>query len=234
MSNIFNGTGMTYFQVPNNFIGLLKTLPGNSTNIYMLVLYTAQKDSTPTVTLTSRQIEEVGVSQRRMKDALDRLADSGLVKITRTKGNGAAITFELMDIETALPIPTRKEKELSIDTLTRHQLLTYALNRLAEFSPYEDDNGVRAACPFHLARKNTDDLSFNTRTGQWRCFHKECSYHEGGHLIEIEVALSSKKGKTMTPTQAWAKIVQAIRGSEREEAMKQQALKNAMEEMASA
>jgi hypothetical protein len=238
VSNMLRGLGIGYSQVPDDVSlsdTLMSALRGDSLKLYVRICGIAQRKSTTTVRLASKEIQALGVSKNYIKTAVDNLLHLGLTAVTQRKGPGGYFEFELLDAVTHLPIPTLGARKLDAGTLTDRQLDAYFMHRLATNYSHHDTQGVMAFCPFHEDGRKKPTLSVKTvGSGAWHCFKPECPHHAGGSLIYFEVVYNLlHSSKPITTTVAWERIVCIIRGAERQEELIRQSVDNATAEMAS-
>ncbi len=229
MSNIFRGLGMVYFQVPDEIVstGLLSKLPGKALSIYLLILATAQRKSSPIVRLTSAEITEAcDINKNHVTPSVKKLAALGLISFLHRKGAGWFYEFELLDPGTRLPIPPASEKELSLGTLTRKQVHSYFMYRLLPDFSHPTDDGFVARCPFHSSHKLKPTLSVKVAGGGgvWKCHDTDCERHDGGSMLDFEMAFQHLRGRRINSTSAWERITFIIRSQERKEMLDDRAL----------
>lgn len=239
MSNILHGLGLIYFQMPDHIADLVPEMSGNAARLALVVYREAQRRSKPVLAFTPRAlIDATGLNKNALSPAIDELVKLGLMRVTRLKGAQWTITFELLDAETGLPIPTLKGRQLSASHLTDAQQKLYVLTKLLPWFSHWDEDGTHlwSRCPFHESAKQKATLCVRTGASglTWKCHHDGCSQSEGGSIIDMEMALADKQSKAISTTTAWERIVSAIRGAERNEQIAAQALDDAHREMATA
>ena len=225
--NVWQNLGVTYFQVPDSIVtsGTLAKLKGTSMRLYLLILSVAQRKSRPTVELTVKDIADAtGMNRRHVDGAAQELQKCRLVDVVRHKGNKWGYEFHLLDPETRLALPTVYKRELNAANLSKSQMESYFLHHLGQNFNHFDDNGIWARCPFHTYLKPKPTLSIRTvgTSATWRCTEPEC-HHEGGSIIDFEIAMSRLKGKSITGSNAWQKIVHIIKAAERKQAIEKDA-----------
>jgi hypothetical protein len=227
---------MIYFQVPDELVSSkkLSKLKDTSLRLFLLILAMAQRKSSPTIYLTTEEIKETGISKNYVSSAVKQLGDLRLVTATQHKGKRWGYTFDLLDPETGLPLPTMHERKLDASKLTQKQLQTYFLSHLATNFSHFDDNGFWAKCPFHFSAKPKATLSVKTvGSGAWKCHEETCSHNCGGSVIDFEMAIRGLQGKWVNTKVAWERIVFVIRASERKEVLEKQSHDEALVSMAS-
>jgi Zn-finger protein len=209
-------------------------LKGNPLSLYLLILAVAQRTSSPTVKITSEQMRQIGISKNYVTPAAKTLADEGLVSMVQRKGKDWGFEFELLDVGTGLPVPSLYGRKIDITTVTQKQIHDYFLTRLLTYYDHEDDNGFMARCPFHPSENKKPTLSIKTTgTGVWKCHEATCDHHEGGSLIDFEVAYTHRNGgRLLNATTAWERITSAMRGAQRKEDVMAASLHEANETMA--
>src|SRR5947208_2217899 len=116
MSNIFKGTDVCYFQIPQAIIrrSMLKEMTGSALKLYVAVLYEAQRYSNPNITLTSREAERTtGLSANSVSSARTALVDGGYLKAAVSS---RGCEYIICDPETAQPV--LRTKSLTVEETT--------------------------------------------------------------------------------------------------------------------
>jgi hypothetical protein len=193
MSNIFQHTGDTYFQIPKQIVkdGLLKTLSEPAKDLLWYLLYEAQERTSNVLLLaTSKVSDRTGISRfKPFRDARRQLAFHGLVSSEEVKSG-------LWRYEIATKVSTRG---LDLDALTRDELEPFFESHLGN-DTWSGDNGLRFPCPFHINKKREHPLCVKLKReddapgiGVWHCFQCE----RAGKLIELEYLMAKYNRNTI-------------------------------------
>lgn len=206
--NIFNNTGIFYFQVPSHVLesSVWAELKPASQSLYIYLLFRAQHDSTPFVTLTAKQLKDgAGLSAVSVSVARKELTDKRLVWPTDKQKEGCQ--YEILDPATGLPIG----KVQDFNALSPELLEAYFMHHLHGHSPKRTEEGMRFVCPFHDGNGKSDQaLAVKLSDGgPWSCGGwKGCK--KRGKLVAFEMAMAAKHGKTITQTEAHHQIQQIL------------------------
>jgi hypothetical protein len=186
MSNVFQNTSETYFQIPKRIVtdGILKQLMPSSMALYITILkQTQEKSSTVVMFNTSTLLDSLAIARGNLRIARAQLLEYNLVRSTEVKRG--LWMFEVL---------TRHGKGLDnsiidLDKLSRVEVESFYLPHLINYDAmFNADDNVISNCPFcsrglnkksfHL--KLTDD---GMGIGVWHCF--ECQ--KAGRMIDFEM-----------------------------------------------
>ena len=101
MSNIFHHTGITYFQVPEGIFtaGIIFRLRPASLQMYLALLYWAQRRSRPNLTVTNGEFATLaGISPNSVRTGRTELGERGLVQYTRGRGGAYTYTLSILKV----------------------------------------------------------------------------------------------------------------------------------------
>lgn len=207
MSNIFQFTPVTYFQVPETVIesGKWAKLKPSARDLYTLLLYLAQKTSRATIALTAGDALRDGISLRAMTDARECLESAKLIRAER---GSHGHTYELLDPVTGEPL----EKIEDLAAVKPEIVEEYFRERLASRNHTETANGMQVSCPFHVEKKDRDKslhVSF-TGGGVFKCHGQAhghaCEASDGGGILEFEMLMAAKDGDKITKDRAYSRV----------------------------
>ncbi|HEV2133392.1 MAG TPA: hypothetical protein VGR47_03945 [Terracidiphilus sp.] len=199
MSNVFQHTPVSYFQIPEALIesGKWASLTENGRNLYILLLYYAQKHSLTTIALTAKDAAQVGMGKNAIRDALRSLEAERLVKGSR---GSRGYTFELLDPITGNAL----ERINNLSQVDPEIVRTYALDKLGDREYTEHASGLSVNCPFHTEKKARDkNLSFTfDGGGAYNC--RSCGAKGG--IIDFEIEMAAKEGEIISKTVAHRRV----------------------------
>jgi len=214
MANIFNNTGVYYFQVPQHPIesGLWWRLKAVSQDLYMLLLFRAQKYSNGTVALTSGDIEDVtGMTDKSVITARTELKKKGLIEAVSMGKSGYEYTI-------LNPINSESlEKVSDFNTLSRELLEAYFRHHVADYEPTVSLNAqskhqLTFTCPFHPSDRRKKDQLLSVLLdagGPWQCGgYAGCK--RSGKLVDFEMDMAEKYGETITKTEAHGRVQKIV------------------------
>lgn len=199
MSNIFQFTPHTYFQVPEAVIesGNWASLKSSAKDLYTLLLYMAQKHSNPLVMLTAVDAAKVGLSVNAVKDGRDNLVRAKLISAERTNDG---YSYELLD-----PISgTSLERIVDLTKVSPDIVGLYFTEYLSSRNHVETVDGLKCACAFHEEKKDRNkNLSVTfTDGGAFHCH--ECNV--GGGVIDFEIMMAAKDGEQINRDRAYSRV----------------------------
>ncbi len=199
MSNIFQFTSNTYFQIPEAAIesGKWAMLKSSAKDLYTLLLYMAQKNSSVFVTLTATDAAKVGLSVNAVKDGRDDLHVAQLISPDRTS---EGYSYELLD-------PVTGESLERIEDLTKVSaeiVGLYFMEYLASHNHVETVDGLKCACVFHTESKDRGkNLSVIFTDGG--AFHCHGCDAKGG-ILDFETMMAAKDGETINRDRAYSRV----------------------------
>jgi hypothetical protein len=204
VSNIFQYTGITYAQFPEDLVdSKLKHLRFNSVKLYLLVLRRAQQKSSPTVKIQTREaVEILGLPKNSHGPARAELSQYRLVASTEINNQGWW-SYQLLNPSTGDLIPDPRSL-VDFDKLTPGELKQYYLHHLTSYDAKEVKNGLSSRCPFHQTAK-ARQTPFSVQLsegGPWHCFR--CN--KSGKLVEFEKEIALRSGRPITSRQAYNRI----------------------------
>ncbi len=212
MSNILQGTGINYFQLPKAVIlsGFLSDLSPSALRMHIFLFYQAQQFSRSDLPITDNQfVSNAGVSLNSVRAGRAELLESGLIQIEPISGG---YMYVLCDPRTRQPIPKRKaaappttESPRTGKSAARTRSTPRAGNFFDALTPDEKrrffemhllgkrkqtKGGFMALCPFHP--DTHPSLKVETRAGRWYCH----GCKEGGGMVDFEMKSSACDAKT--------------------------------------
>ena len=199
MSNIFQFTASTYFQIPEAAIesGKWAQLKASAKDLYTLLLYTAQRNSSAFVTLTAMDAAKVGLSVNAVKDGRDSLIAARLISAERTS---EGYVCEILD-------PVSGESLERIDDLAKVSadiVGLYFMDYLASRNHMDTVDGLQCACVFHEERKERDkNLSVTFSDGG--AFHCHVCAAQGG-ILDFETRMAAKDGEQINRDRAYSRV----------------------------
>jgi hypothetical protein len=220
VSNVFRYTPTTYFQTPEVVIesGVWARLIPSARSLYTLILYLAQRNSRPVVSVTASDAAKVGLSVNSVKAARECLVRHKLIAATRTSDG---YSYEILDASTGNGLEPIEDLSKVDEVVVRE----YFLHKLSGYDPDELHHGLRLRCPFHPSTKQRQKPFHVTFLdgGGFKCH--DCD-HKGG-IIDFEIAMASKGGEHLSRNKAFGQVRQALLSAGRryekcrEEEMKQ-------------
>jgi len=200
VSNIFMYSKTPHFQIHQSLFkdGLKRKMKPNATDLYLFVMYEAQRYSTSIVsTTTAKVLDATGISESRFAEAREQLEELGLVRWERDKDGW------LFYIDVGVTW-----KGLDFDTFTPDEVKKYFVDRTKDDKYTEDgNNGLWMRCPFHFTSKERqrslsvkliDDENTKGKKGQrgigvWRCNNRQCKDKgRSGRLVDFEQQLMAE------------------------------------------
>jgi hypothetical protein len=215
MSNIFRFTSVTYFQTPESLIetGVWAKLTPSAKDLYMLLLYRAQKTSSETLTLTAADAGRVGLHPNSVKAARENLIEHKLITATRARDG---YTLELLN-----PTGGSLQRIEDVTKVDPEIVEEYFLERLAAYDVQEHHyQALEAHCPFHESMKGRKHPLHITCIdgGAFKCHQCDVS----GGIVDFEIAMSARDGSELDRNRAYSKVrdafVTAARKRERRKA----------------
>lgn len=199
MSNVFQFTTATYFQIPESVIesGKWGRLTPSAKDLYTLLLYYAQKNSITTIMLTAKDTLLVGMGRNSLNDAVESLRAEKLIVADR---GSRGYTFELRD-------PVTGEELQRIDDITRVSpeiVGMYWLDHLGNRSLTEHADGLAVNCIFHDEKKDRDRNLSVTFSGGGAYHCHRCGEHGG--ILDFEIAMAAKDGEKISRNQAYSRV----------------------------
>lgn len=200
MSNVFQFTTATYFQIPESVIesGKWARLTPSAKDLYTLLLYYAQKNTVTTIMLTAKDMLLVGMGRNSLSDAIDSLQDDEKLIIAERGSRG--YTFELRD-------PVTGEELERIEDITKVSpeiVAMYWLDHLGNRSHAEFAGGLSVRCIFHEEKKDRDrNLSVTFSDGG--AFHCHRCGEKGG-ILDFEIAVAAKDEEKINRNQAYSRV----------------------------
>jgi hypothetical protein len=203
--NIFLNTAVYYFQVPQFVMEspIWRELKPVSQSLYIYLLFVAQRNTSPFVTLTAGELRDnVGLSARSVSTARKELNDKNLVRNRDKHKDG--FEYEIVDPSTGRMLG----KIQDFNQLSPELLEAYFMHHLSAYSPQRTDDGMRFTCPFHAGAEGKSDQMLSAKLsdgGPWSCGgFKGCK--KKGKLVAFEIAMAAKDGKTITATEAHHRV----------------------------
>lgn len=199
MSNIFQFTTATYFQIPESVIesGKWARLTPSAKDLYTLLLYYAQKHTVTTIMLTAKDMTLVGMGRNSLTGAVASLEAAQLVIAER---GSRGYTFELRDPVTGEAL----EKIEDIAKVSPEIVEQYWLDHLGDRSHTEYADGLAVNCIFHDEKKDRDrNLSITFSNGG--AYHCHRCGGKGG-ILDFEIALAAKDGEKISRNQAYSRV----------------------------
>jgi hypothetical protein len=199
MSNVFQYTPLTYFQIPEAVIdsGKWASLKLSAKDLYTLLLYTAQKTSSEFVSLTAADAVRVGLSVNAVKNGRDALVAAGLISAERT---GDGYSYELLDPSTGVSL----KRIADLSKIDPEIVGQYFMEHLGDREHRETVDGLQCNCVFHEEKKGRDkSLSITFADGG--AFHCHGCGIEGG-IIDFETAVSEKTGEKINRDRAFSRV----------------------------
>jgi hypothetical protein len=199
MSNIFQFTPQTYFQIPEAAIesGKWASLKSSAKDLYTLLLYVAQKNSNTLVMLTAVDAAKVGLSVNAVKAGRDGLLRAKLISAERTSDG---YSYEILDPV----IGASLERVENLTTVAAEVVGLYFLEYLANRNHVETVDGLKSACPFHDEKKDRDkNLSVTfSDGGAFHCHHCETQ----GGILDFETLMAAKDGEKINRDRAYSRV----------------------------
>lgn len=199
MSNIFRFTPHTYFQIPEAAIesGKWAKLKSSAKDLYTLLLFMAQKNSSAFVTLTAIDAIKVGLSVNAVRDGRLDLLAARLIAAERTS---EGYVYEILD-------PVSGESLERIEDLTKVDaeiVGLYFMEYLAGRNHVETADGLKCACVFHQEKKDRDknmSVTFSDG-GLFRCH----SCNTQGGILDFETLMAAKDGESINRDRAYSRV----------------------------
>jgi 5S rRNA maturation endonuclease (ribonuclease M5) len=209
MSNIFHGTSIAYFQVPQSVIvlRLLSVLPLCALRMYIALLYKAQRFSRPDLKMTNHDFATHGVSANSVRHGRMALSKHGLIQFE--EGNDSR--YILCDPETKQSISPRKSQphvgneaccpeQGRISAPARSNKTLIALLSPEERKHYFESRlqgrkrpttgGFMTICPFH--DDGQPSLKVDVEKGIWFCHGCKSK----GGMVGLEARIAGCDNKT--------------------------------------
>ena len=191
-TNFFTDTDVPTFRVPQRLIGdsqedgMLSVISHPALRLYLAILCTCGRKNKPIVKMTSAYIERhADISEKKVSKVREELEDAFLIRTTKDKGG---YLYEVLDpYSSGLPLlmPARTEDKTFTDNrgrldLSPDQIEKVFVHYLKDSQLYDDANGLRFLCPFHvnIGKDRRFHLSVGMeRGGPWMCHLPECKHH---------------------------------------------------------
>lgn len=199
MSNVFEFTSVTYFQVPEHVIdsGRWARLTHKAKDLYVLILRHAQRYSTTTLRLTSKDMARVGISRNSVNAAIESLDAE---KLIHAKLGSHGYTFTLLDPATGTDLEAIKD----LRAVKPEVVAMYFQDHIGgDYFITPNGRNITAACIFHQEKKRERSLNIDTDGGgAFKCHRCEAQ----GGILAFERAVAASKGEKITETQAYARV----------------------------
>ena len=199
MSNVFQFTTATYFQIPESVIesGKWARLTPSAKDLYTLLLYYAQRNTATIMMLTAKDMLLAGIGKNALSKAVDSLHTEKLVLAER---GSRGYTFELRDPVTGLEL----EKIEDIKKVSPEIVAMYWQDHLGNRNHTEYVGGLTVNCIFHAEKKDRDkNLSITFHDGgAFNCHN--CGQHGG--ILDFEVAMAARDGEKINKNQAYSRV----------------------------
>jgi len=178
MSNVFEKTDVTYFQMPQALVRdeHLQQISLSALKLYCLVLFEAQRRTRLDHELLNEDIERfTGLSANSVSSGRNELVTLKLVRCKR--GFGGRYTYTLLNPDTGTELVQSNTKASTrrynstppLDKLSRDQYRHYFKNRLARREWSDTGSQIYTNCPFPDHDDRKPSMSINLAIGKWTC-----------------------------------------------------------------
>jgi hypothetical protein len=205
MANIFRYTPVTYFQTPESLIetGVWAQLVPSAKDLYMLLLYRAQKTSKQVVNLTATDAKAVGISVNVVKGARENLVRHNLITATKKRDG---YSYEILNPVTGQPL--HRIEDLS--KVPAEIVGQYFLDLLSEYDPKEVHEGtsIHSHCPFHESMKNREHPLHVTFDGGGAYNCHQCGARGG--IVDFTIAMAEKHGEVLDQNRGYSRVRESL------------------------